>query len=95
MGIRTVELYTQDSLTVTFTAAGLSFMASCSNMVEKHQLMILQGTMAILLARPFQVYKADLPARLILNTKTVIVVYSYKASNYIVHHLGEKPSPKK
>lgn len=61
----------------------LSLIVSCSNMVEKHQLMIFLGTMDIFLVSLFGVYVANFSVKPVPSTKSMVVAYAPVAPYYI------------
>lgn len=89
---RIVQLYILCSFTVSYPATWLSLILLCSDVVEKHQLMIAWGIIDISTGQPYQVYVANLSARPILFAENMGLAYASKALDYNLHRWGEETS---
>lgn len=80
--------------TVGPAAAGLSLIESSRDMLEKHALVIGQGTMDIFSGGPLDDYVANLSGKPIFFNKNMIVTYVTIDTYYIARPQRKNQNPK-
>lgn len=85
-----VQQCTQAPIMVTSTAALQSSIEPDRNMAEQHQWLVAPGTMDFFPGRFFEVFVADLSAKLILLTKNMVVANASIALDYTGRPLGKR-----